>query len=384
MVGTGFREVDRRLDLTDRFADGCTDHRDPDRIEHSLTDLLRQRIYALALGYEDLNDHDRLRNDQLLSAAVGKADPTGEDRSRERDQGKALAGKSTLNRLEQVPSTPTRYKKITADFRQIESFFVETFLSAYEVEEGSEEGFPPEQIVLDLDATDDPLHGEQEGIFFHDYYFCYCYLPLYVFCGDFCLAAILRRSNIDASEGAAFCLSRLIEPIREAWPETQIIADGDSAFARERIMAFCEAVGIDYVFGLAKNARLKEMVEPWMEERRRKALIRGKPARRYKNFRYRTLDSWSTKRRVVAKIEHLGSKPNPRFVVTSIDRGKLGAWRLYEDLYCQRGEHCPDYRRGWRTASRSSSSISLPIGRQRPRWPPTSCGSGSRQLPTRW
>ena len=149
---------------------------------------------------------------------------------------------------------------------------------------------------------------------------------------------MLRPSNIDASEGAAFCLSRLIEPIREAWPSVRIIVRGDSAFARERIMALCEEVGIDYVFGLAKNARLKRMVAPWMEERRRKALIRGKPARRYKNFRYRTLTSWSKKRRVVAKIEHLGSKANPRFVVTSIDREEIGAWRLYEDLYCQRGE----------------------------------------------
>lgn len=328
------REIDHRLDLIKRFAEGFTDHRDPDRIEHDLVHLLRQRVYALALGYEDLNDHDWLRSDQLLSAIVGKPDPTGESRSRERDQGQALAGKSTLNRLEQAPSAPTRHKKITVNSGRLESFFVETFLSAYEAERAS----PPEQIVLDLDATDDPLHGQQEGIFFHGYYRHYCYLPLYVFCGDFCLAAILRRSNIDASEGAAFCLSRLIEPIREAWPETRIIVRGDSAFARDRIMAFCEKAGIDYVFGLAKNARLKRMVAPWMEERRRKALIRGKPARRYKNFWYRTLNSWSKKRHVVAKIEHLGSKANPRFVVTSIDREELGAWRLYEDLYCQRGE----------------------------------------------
>jgi peptidyl-tRNA hydrolase len=338
------REVDQRLDLTDRFAEGFTDYRDPDRIEHNLIHLLRQRVYALALGYEDLNDHDWLRSDQLLSAVVGKPDPTGESRLRERDQGRPLAGKSTLNRLEQAPSAPTRHKKITVDSGQIGSFFVETFLAAYEAEadsaeEGSaEEGSPPEKIVLDLDATDDPLHGKQEGRFFHGYYRHYCYLPLYVFCGDFCLAAVLRPSNIDASEGAAFCLSRLIEPIREAWPSVRIIVRGDSAFARERIMAFCEEAGIDYVFGLAKNARLKRMVAPWMEERRRKALIRGKPARRYKNFWYRTLNSWSRKRRVVAKIEHLGSKANPRFVVTSISREELGAWRLYEDLYCQRGE----------------------------------------------
>lgn len=328
------REVDQRLDLTTRFAKGFTDHRDPNRTEHDLVHLLRQRVYALALGYEDLNDHDRLRSDQLLSAVVGKPDPTGESRSRERDRGKALAGKSTLNRLEQVSSAPTRHKKIRVDSEQIESFFVETFLSAHKAKNAS----APERIVLDLDATDDPLHGKQEGRFFHGYYRRYCYLPLYVFCGDFCLAAILRRSNIDASEGTVLCLSRLIEPIRKAWPETRIIVRGDSAFARERIMAFCEEAGIDYVFGLAKNARLKSMAAPWMEERRRKALIRGKPARRYKNFWYRTLNSWSKKRRVVAKIEHLGSKANPRFVVTSVGREELGAWRLYEDLYCQRGE----------------------------------------------
>jgi len=328
------REIDQSLDLTARFAEGFTDYRDPGRTEHDLIHLLRQRVYALALGYEDVTDHDWLRSDQLLSAIVGKSDPTGADRSRERDQGQALAGKSTLNRLEQAPSAPTRHKKITVDSGQIESFFVETFLSAHKAEEAS----APERIVLDLDATDDPLHGKQEGRFFHGYYRHYCYLPLYVFCGDFCLAAVLRRSDIDASEGAAFCLSRLIEPIRKAWPSVRIIVRGDSAFARDRIMAFCGEVGIDYVFGLAKNARLKRMVAPWMEERRRKALIRGKPARRYKNFWYRTLNSWSKKRRVVAKIEHLGSKANPRFVVTSVGREELGAWRLYEDLYCQRGE----------------------------------------------
>jgi len=274
-----------------------------------------------------------------LSAIVGKSDPTGETPSRERNRGCALAGKSTLNRLEQAPSAPTRHKKITVNSERLESLFVETFLSAYEAEGSSgKEGSASEQIVLDLDATDNPLHEKQEGIFFHRYYRHYCYLPLYVFCGDFCLAAILRRSNIDASEGTAFCLSRLIEPIREAWPETRIIVRGDSAFARDRIMTFCEEVGIDYVFGLAKNARLKRMVAPWMEERRRQALIRGKPARHYKNFWYRPLNRWSKKRRVGAKIEHLGSKANSRFVVTSIDREELDGWRLYEDLYCQRGE----------------------------------------------
>lgn len=328
------REVDRLLELTGRFAEGFRDYRDPDRSEHQLVHLLRQRIYALALGYEDLNDHDKLRADQLLAAVVGKKDPTGEGRARKEDRGCPLAGKSTLNRLEQAPKRPTRHKKITVETDAVESFFVETFLRAVEA---SKEPVP-EQIVLDLDATDDPLHGGQEGRFFHGYYLCYCYLPLYVFCGDFCLAATLRRSNIDASKGTVEHLRRIVGQIRKAWPKTRILVRGDSAFARERIMAFCEENGIDYVFGLAKNERLKDTIAPWMEERRRKALIRGTPARRYKNFWYRTLDSWSKKRRVVAKIEHLGSKANPRFVVTSIEREELGGWRLYEELYCQRGD----------------------------------------------
>jgi len=373
------REVDRQLDLIARFADAFVDHRDPDRTEHDLVHLLRQRVYALALGYEDLNDHDRLRSDQLLAAIVGKEDPSGQSRSREEDRGRALAGKSTLNRLEQTPSRPTRHKRITTDVGQIESFFVETFLAAREAEGET----PPERIVLDLDATDDPLYGGQEGRFFHGYYLCYCYLPLYVFCGDFCLAATLRRSNVDASKGTVEHLRRIVKQIRERWPAVRIVVRGDSAFAREKIMAFCEENGIDYVFGLAKNERLKRRVAPWMEERRRKALIRGRPARRYKNFWYQTLDSWSKKRRVVAKIEHLGSKANPRFVGTSVGREELGGWRLYEDLYCQRGKHCPDYCRGWRIASKSSNSTSLPTGPQRDGWPPISCGSGSRPSPTR-
>lgn len=324
------REVDARASLMRRFAECFGDARDPSRIEHTLVELLRQRVYALALGYEDVNDHDELRHDALLSALVGKADPTGASRRQRADQGCALAARSTLSRLEQAPERPDRYHRITCDGPAIERFFVETFLQAHEE--------APERIVLDLDATDDPLHGRQEGRFFHGYYRCYCYLPLYIFCGDFLLAATLRRANIDASAGTVEHLERIIPRIRAAWPQTKILLRADSAFARDRIMTWCEQREIDYVFGLARNNRLEIMIEPWMERVRRKALRRRRPARRYKNLRYRTRESWSRSRRVVAKIEHLVGKANPRFVVTSLPREEMGAWLIYETLYCPRGE----------------------------------------------
>jgi hypothetical protein len=228
-------ETDRRVGLLDRFAACFDDHRAREWVEHSVEDLLRQRVFALALGYEDLNDHEELRRDALLATCVGKSDPTGERRSRTRDRGHALAGKSTLNRLEwglAETAAQDRYRRVAVDTDAIDRFFVEVFLDSYDE--------PPEEIILDFDATDDPLHGHQEGRFFHGYYDHYCYLPLYVFCGKHLLCARLRRSNIDASEGTVDELERIVGQVRERWPDVSIVLRGDSAFAREEIFAWCE------------------------------------------------------------------------------------------------------------------------------------------------
>ena len=248
-------QVERGTGIVRQFAACFTDRRDPELIEHTLEQLIAQRIYGFALGYEDLNDHDQLRYDPLLATLVGKADPRGQDRVRARDRGKALAGKSTLNRLELTPvgaDRDSRYKKITAHSRPIEDLFVELFLQAYEQ--------PPEQIVLDLDATDNPLHGEQLGRFFHGYYDSYCYLPLYIFCGEHLLCAKLRPADIDGSAGSVKQLDRIVSRIRRQWPQVRIIIRGDSGFCREPIMAWCERNGVDYILGLATNARLKREV----------------------------------------------------------------------------------------------------------------------------
>src|SRR5579884_1157230 len=238
-------QVEAKTAILEQFAACFTDHRDPDLIEHTVEDLLAQRVYALALGYEDLNDHDDLRRDPLLAAVVGKTDPTGQSRRRRRDRGKALAGKSTLNRLELTPvgaDADSRYKKITCSARAVEQLLVALFLQAYPT--------PPERIVLDLDATDDPVHGHQLGRFFHGYYKGYCYLPLYIFCGDHLLCARLRPADIGASAGAVKQLQRVVALIRQAWPHVKVIIRADSGFCREPLMAWCEGNGEDYVIGL--------------------------------------------------------------------------------------------------------------------------------------
>ena len=225
------RETERATAIIGQFAACFTDHRDPDLIEHTVEELVAQRTYALCLGYEDLNDHDALRHDPLLAVLGGKEDPLGEDRARQRDKGKALAGKSTLNRLELTPvraNGKSRYKKITLHRQAVQELFVKVFLQS-----PSE---PPERLVLDLDATDDPLHGHEAGRFFHGYYGNYCYLPLYIFCADDLLCAKLRPSHIDASAGALKEVQRLVAAIREKWPHVEIAVRGDSGFCRERIM----------------------------------------------------------------------------------------------------------------------------------------------------
>lgn len=331
--GLLLREVERQTGILRQFAACFTDHRDEELIEHSVFELVAQRVYGLALGYEDLNDHEQLRHDPLLATLVGKRDPTGQDRRDRRDRGKALAGKSTLNRLELTPpdaSSESRYKKIVADERQISCLFMELFLQAHRQ--------PPQEIVLDLDATDDPLYGKQEGRFFHGYYREYCYLPLYIFAGEFLLCAKLRQSNIDASEGAVEEVERIVGRIRQAWPEVRIVVRGDSGFCREELMAWCEARQVDFILGLARNTRLQEILAPCMDEARREFQEANRPTRHFADFSYQTLKSWSKSRRVIGKAEYLSKGENPRFVVTSIAAERIEARALYEEHYCARGE----------------------------------------------
>jgi Transposase DDE domain group 1 len=326
-------EVDRRRRIVGRFAACFDDARECGQVEHSVEELLRQRVFALALGYEDLNDHDELRSDALLAAVVGKSDPTGEARVRERDRGKALAGKSTLHRLEWGESEEVgedRYRRIAVSSEAVDAFFVEVFLDAYDE--------APEEIVLDLDATDNPLYGRQEGRFFHGYYGCYCYLPLYVFCGRHLLCARLRRSNIDASAGSVEELERIVGQIHERWPEVRILVRGDSGFAREALMAWCEKRGVDYVFGLARNARLEAALEPAFEQAEELSAESQKPERVYDEWMHSTLDSWSCERRVIGKAEITWVGENPRFVVTSLSPKKVDPRTVYETIYCARGD----------------------------------------------
>jgi hypothetical protein len=327
------RTTEELTGILRQFAACFTDHRNPDLIEHPLKDLIAQRVYGLALGYEDLNDHDDLRRDPLLATVVGKDDPTGKTRQRQRDRGKALAGKSTLNRLELTPigaDQDSRYKKITCNTREVERLLVTLFLQAHRA--------PPARIVLDLDATDDPIHGHQLGRFFHGYYKNYCYLPLYIFCGDHLLCARLRPADIDASAGALKQLQRIVAQIREAWPKVEITIRGDSGFCRDPILSWCEANGVDYLFGLAQNKRLLALITAEQEQARQEFERTTEPARVFAELRYRTLDSWSCERRVVAKAEHLAKGANPRFVVTSLAVEDRTAKGLYEEDYCGRGE----------------------------------------------
>jgi hypothetical protein len=328
--GLLLRQTDQRIHLLARWADCFTDGRDPEKIEHPLQQLLAQRVYGLALGYEDLNDHDQLRSDPLLAVMAGCADVTGEQRRKEEDRGKPLAGKSTLNRLEQSREKADRYCKINYEVKAIDELLVNIFWESH-----SE---PPTQIILDLDATDTPLHGEQEKRFFHGYYDSYCYLPLYIFCGDHLLCARLRPSNIDASKGSAWEVRRIVRQIRERWPGVRIVLRADSGFARQRLMGWCERHGVDYVFGLARNERLREEIPEALQQAQTEFAATGKAARVYVDFTYQTRESWSRARRVVAKAEYTTDKENPRFVVTSLEATEWGAQALYEQLYCGRGE----------------------------------------------
>ncbi len=316
--------ANRALGLVRRLARCFTDGRAPELVEHTVETMLMQRICGIALGYEDLVDHDELRHDPVLAALVGKLEARRADCA-------PLAGKSTLNRLEHAPASALdRYHKIGHDPDAIEGLLVELFLEAHRT--------PPQELILDLDATDDPLHGHQEGRFFHGYYDCYCYLPLYVFCGRHLLAAKLRRSNIDASAGAKEEVARIVGQIRARWPRVKILLRADFGFARDELMAWCEANGVDYAFGLARNERLVGVIADNLAAAELASSAQGHPARRFADFAWRTLDSWSRARRVVAKAEHLAQGPNPRFIVTSLPASAIDARTLYEDIYCARGE----------------------------------------------
>ena len=325
------REVEKRTGLIAGLAKCFSDYRDERWIEHTVEELLAQRLYGTCLGYEDLNDHDQLRADPLLAVAVNKSDPLGLNRRQESDRGKALAGKSTLNRLELIKKDgPDKYHKIQADEAKIDAWIVDSFIQAQEC--------VPNEIVLDLDTTDDLIHGNQEGRFFHGYYGNYCYLPLYIFSGEHLLCARLRRSNIDGAEGAVEELERIIGQIRQAWPEVKIIIRADSGFCREDLMSWCEKNGVDYVFGLAKNERLKKEIIKELKEAETEFHETQKPARVFKDFRYQTLTSWSRERRVIGKAEHMEKGANPRFLVTSLSAERMDARTLYEQFYCARGD----------------------------------------------
>ena len=317
------RQTEKRLKLLPRLAGCFLDGRQPERIEHSIEEMLAQRIYGLALGYEDVNDHEQLRTDPLFHVLA------------ERDQiERSLAGKSTLNRMELGAGVPDRYKKITYWKEGVDELLTQLFIEAHQQ--------APAELILDIDTTDLPLHGKQEGRFFHGYYDEYCYLPLYVFCGEQILCARLRESNHDASFGSLGEIQRIVKQLRAAWPEVKIVLRGDSGFCRNELMSWCESNRVDFVFGLARNQRLRRIIGQPLWQARQQWEQTNQPARVFAEFSYRTRKrsngGWGCERRVVVKAEHIDGKENPRFVVTSLREQQWAAQALYEDLYCARGD----------------------------------------------
>ena len=316
------RQADQRLNLLARLAGCFLDGRNQNQVEHSIQEMLSQRIYGLALGYEDLNDHEQLRNDPVFGILAGREQLE-----------EPLAGKSTLNRMELGAGVKDRYKKITFWKEAVDELMVNVFLESYEQ--------APQQIVLDIDTTDLPLHGKQEGRFFHGYYDSYCYLPLYIFCGEQVLCARLREANHDASFDSLREIQRIVEQIRAAWPEVKIILRGDSGFCRNQLMSWCEAHRVDFLFGMARNQRLRRIIGAEMHAATEQWKQTGKPARVFSEFQYQTKKTkkggWDRERRAVAKAEHIDGKENPRFVVTSLTSEEWPPQALYEELYCERG-----------------------------------------------
>jgi len=317
------RQTDKRLNLLPRLAECFLDGRNQEQIEHSILEMLSQRIYGLALGYEDINDHQQLRKDPVFGVLAGR-----------KELEEPLAGKSTLNRMELGTGTKDRYKKITFWKESIDELLVKMFIESHQN--------APAEIILDVDTTDLPLHGKQEGRFFHGYYDSYCYLPLYVFCGEHVLCVRLREANHDAAFGSLPEIRRIMEQIRMAWPEVKIILRGDSGFCRNELMSWCETHGVDFVFGLARNQRLRKIIGAEMHEATQQWKQTGQPARVFSEFEYQTKKTkkggWERQRRVAAKAEHIDGKENPRFVVTSLTKEEWPAQALYEELYCARGD----------------------------------------------
>ena len=328
------REVDTRLGLTSRLARCFRDHRRQDLIEHELSAILAQRIFGLCLGYEDVSDHDELCKDPLLAAACGRSDIEGRERERKADAGKALAGKSTLSRLEMTPrgaSAKSRYAKVEMDQEAVDQLFADVFMESFDA--------APALVTLDVDATDVPLHGAQEGRFFHGYYGSYCYLPLYIFSEEHLLVARLRTADGDPAAGVREELARLVARLRARWPKVKILLRGDSGFCREELMRWCEDEGHFYVLGLARNPRLVAEIAGDLARAKVLSEERKEAVRFFRDFTYATIDTWSRHRRVVGKAEHLvGDKSNPRFVVTNLPKSSWGPRRLYEQLYCARGD----------------------------------------------
>jgi Transposase DDE domain group 1 len=317
------RQTDQRLNLLPRLAECFLDGRNQEQVEHSVLEMLSQRIYGLALGYEDINDHEQLRTDPVFGILAGR-----------KELEEPLAGKSTLNRMELGTGAKDRYKKITFWKEAVDELLVKVFLESYEK--------APDQIILDVDTTDLPLHGKQEGRFFHGYYDSYCYLPLYIFCGEQVLCARLREANHDASYGSLQEIGRIVTQIRAAWPEVKIILRGDSGFCRNELMSWCEKQRVDFVFGLARNQRLRRIIGAQMHQATQQWNQTGQPARVFTEFPYKTKKTkkggWDRERRVAAKAEHIDGKENPRFVVTSLSKEPWAAKALYEQLYCGRGD----------------------------------------------
>ena len=353
--------TDRAIGLVTRFAACFDDGRVQAQVEHTVEAMVAQRVFGIALGYEDLIDHDQLRHDPVLATLAGKL-------TARRQECAPLAGKSTLNRLEHAPLTPSRYHKIGHDAAAIEGLFVALFLEAHKT--------PPERIVLDLDATDDPLHGHQEGRFFHGYYDCFCYLPLYIFCGRHLLAAKLRRSNIDASAGALDELERILGQIRAHWPRVEILLRADSGFARDQLMTWCEDHRVDYLFGLARNERLVGAITEQLAEAAAESRARiGPPA----------ASPTSPGARWTAGAAHGGSSPRPstypraRTRASSSPRSASPTSTLGPSTS---RSTAPAARS--KTGSKSSSSTCSPIAPRPRACAPTSSGCGSRPSPTCW
>jgi hypothetical protein len=317
------RHTDKRLNMLPRLAECFLDGRNQEQVEHSILEMLSQRIYGLALGYEDINDHEQLRSDPVFGILAGRD-----------ELAEPLAGKSTLNRMELGSGMKDRYKKITYWKDSIDELLVKLFIESYRE--------APEQIILDVDTTDLPLHGKQEGRFFHGYYDSYCYLPLYIFCGEHVLCARLREANHDAAFGSLAEIQRIVAQMRAAWPEVKIILRGDSGFCRNELMSWCENNKVDFVFGMARNQRLRKIIGAQLHEATQQWQQTGKPARVFNEFAYQTKKTkkggWDRARRVAAKAEHIDGKENPRFVVTSLPSAEWPAQVLYEELYCARGD----------------------------------------------